>query len=168
MGGNKKVWIVIGLIMLLLGGMSAAVIFMRQRQGVEEAAQSANTDTSASEASGPLAQPGESTSDYTQKGEYVPYDHIELAHASGRKILFFHAEWCPQCRQLDTDIKKQGVPGNTIIFKVDYDTATDLRQAYGVTLQTTFVEVDDKGQLVKKYVAYDTPTLAATLKGLSK
>jgi hypothetical protein len=47
---------------------------------------------------------------------------------------------------------------------VDYDTHTALRQKYGVTLQTTIVRVDDEGKLVKKYVAYQDPSLEAVVK----
>jgi hypothetical protein len=67
---------------------------------------------------------------------------------------------------LDADIKQKGVPEGVAIIKVDYDTSQKLRQKYGVTLQTTIVRVDDNGELVKKYVAYDEPSLSAVAKNL--
>lgn len=45
------------------------------------------------------------------------------------------------------------------MFKVDYDSATDLRQRYGVTLQTTVVFVDDDGGEISKSVLYDEPSV---------
>lgn len=94
-------------------------------------------------------------------GAYLDYSETQVASTTGTKVLFFHAPWCPQCRQLEAEIKAGPLPANTTIFKVDYDTSQALRQKYGVTLQTTLVRVDDQGNLVAKYVAYDDPTLSA-------
>jgi len=95
----------------------------------------------------------------TVAGRYVDYSESIIANTTGRKILFFHAPWCPQCRQLEKSITTGVIPENTTIIKVDYDSMQSLRQKYGVTLQTTLVLVDDAGQLVKKFNAYDDPSL---------
>lgn len=102
----------------------------------------------------------------TVVGTYVDYSEDALASAYGTKVLFFHASWCPQCRQLDADIKNGGIPDNTTILKVDYDSNQDLRKKYGVTIQTTFVVVDENGNLTKKYVAYKKPTLNNVISNL--
>lgn len=101
-----------------------------------------------------------------QEGVYVAYDEGAVSAAQGTKILFFHAAWCPQCRQLESDIKAGTIPEGVTIFKVDYDNSQKLRQKYGVNLQTTLVKVDDAGNEVKKYVAYDDPTLEALIANL--
>lgn len=94
-------------------------------------------------------------------GAYVDYSVAAVKAASGTKILFFHAPWCPQCRQLDASIKNGAVPDGVTIFKVDYDSNQALRKQYGVTIQTTLVSIDANGNLVKKFVAYDDPSLSA-------
>lgn len=99
-------------------------------------------------------------------GMYKEYGEAAIAETSGTKILFFHASWCPQCRQLESDIKKGKIPDGVTIFKVDYDNSQKLRQKYGVTLQTTLVKVDDDGNEVKKFVAYDNPSLDALVRNL--
>lgn len=101
----------------------------------------------------------------TIKGSYVDYKNNIIATTSGEKLLFFHAKWCPQCRELEADIKKGPIPDNTTIIKVDFDNSQDLRQKYGVTQQTTIVRVNDDGSLAKKFVAYNEPTLAAIISG---
>ncbi len=53
------------------------------------------------------------------------------------------------------------MPDGFTIIKVDYDSNQDLRQKYGVTLQTTFVKVDADGNGTGKYVAYEEPTFEA-------
>ncbi len=96
-------------------------------------------------------------------GVYVDYSATAIADAEGQALLFFHAPWCPQCRSIETDILNIGVPAGVTIIKVDYDSHQDLRQQYGVTLQTTFVEVDGEGTALQSYVAYDDPRLQAVV-----
>ena len=98
-----------------------------------------------------------------QPGDYVEYYDGAIAETAGTKVLFFHASWCPKCRALEEDILANEIPDNFTVFKVDFDTATELRQRYGVTLQTTIVYVDDEGDALAKGVLYDDTTLAALL-----
>lgn len=102
----------------------------------------------------------------TQTGKYADYSADVVANTKGQRILFFHAPWCPQCRQLEASIKAGAIPTDVTIFKVDYDSSQKLRQQYGVTIQTTLVLLDDKGNGAKKYVAYDQPSLDAIVKNL--
>lgn len=101
-----------------------------------------------------------------EAGRYIAYSPDAVAKSSGQRILFFHASWCPQCRQLETSIKAGEIPDGVTIFKVDYDSNQKLRQQYGVTIQTTLVLLDEKGNEMKKYVAYDHPSLDAIVKNL--
>lgn len=107
-----------------------------------------------------------STSSSTQPGKYVDYTEDIIASTKGTKILFFHAPWCPQCKALDSSIRSGKIPDGVTIIKVDYDSSQKLKQKYGVTVQTTLVSVDDAGNLIKKYVAYSTPSLEALIKNV--
>ena len=118
-----------------------------------------NTPAPAAEITSPTSNDGSSETDGQTKGSYVDYYEGVIAATSGHKIIFFHAPWCPQCRALEADIKTGLIPGGLTIIKTDYDSMQELRQKYGVTIQTTLVKVDDQGNLIKKYVAYDEPTL---------
>jgi len=89
-----------------------------------------------------------------EKGSYVLYDSALLSRAeNGRVVLFFRASWCPSCKALDSDIRARAseIPGDVTILNVDYDTHADLKQKYGVTYQHTLVQVDGKGNLIKKW-----------------
>jgi len=109
----------------------------------------------------------ESASSSGRDGVYADYSPDALAQAEGRILLFFHASWCPQCRSIESDIVAQGVPDGVTILKVDYDSNQPLRQEYGVTLQTSFVEVDTAGAALQPvYVAYEDPHLGPTLAAL--
>ena len=43
------------------------------------------------------------------------------------------------------------IPADTVIFKIDYDAETALKTKYLVTRQHTFVWVDAKGAVIKKW-----------------
>ena len=96
-----------------------------------------------------------------QPGRYIEYKSGVIGQTAGQKILFFHAPWCPQCRSLDKSIRETTLPSGVTIIKVDYDSNQELRKEYGVTLQTTLVKVNNAGQLIEKYVAYNEPNYAA-------
>jgi hypothetical protein len=67
-------------------------------------------------------------------------------HAAGDVVLFFNAAWCPTCQQTVRNLDAQGVPPGLTVVSVDFDSSTDLRRQYGVTVQHTFVQVDESGQ----------------------
>ena len=90
-------------------------------------------------------------------GGYLAYSEKSLADADGRVFLFFHASWCPSCVQLKKRIAHDGVPDGVTILEVDFDTSQDLRERYGVTYQTTFVEIDSAGDELQQFLAYNTP-----------
>lgn len=94
-------------------------------------------------------------------GTYSRYSEDAVATTKGTKLLFFHASWCPQCRQIEASIEKEGIPAGVTVFKVDYDSNQKLREKYGVTLQTTFVKIDDAGNKVASYVAYEEPRFSS-------
>lgn len=154
---NKTVVAIIALIVLMIGGGTVYLLSNDEKETENSTTKSTNSD-----AKSEAAQTNQSAA----AGKYEEYSESSLASASGTRLLFFHAPWCPQCRALDADIVARGVPAGVTILKVDYDSSQDLRQKYDVTLQTTIVEVDESGQLVDKYVAYDEPSLQSVIDNL--
>ena len=82
-------------------------------------------------------------------GIYIKGTPDDIARYAGNRILlFFHASWCPSCRQADKDIKKrqQDIPDDLVILNINYDQHGDWgRKNYGVTYQHRFVQVDGSG-----------------------
>lgn len=106
------------------------------------------------------------TMGYAKAGVYEPYDQKLLANAAtGKVILFFHAAWCPTCHALDADIRAHldDIPPGVTILETDYDQETALKQKYAVTVQGTFVQVDQNGNKLNKWGDNDTFTLADLL-----
>ncbi|MGB0099895.1 MAG: thioredoxin family protein, partial [Nocardioides sp.] len=68
------------------------------------------------------------------------------AYADSDVVLYFHADWCHDCQATEASIEADGIPDGLTLVEIDYDERTDLRQDYGVTVQHTFVLVDDAGE----------------------
>lgn len=83
---------------------------------------------------------------------YTEYSETKLAKAKWNIVLFFSATWCPSCTSTNTNLKSEKIPDGLTIFKVDYDTNTSLRQKYGILSQHTFVQVDNKWNMIKKWI----------------
>jgi len=87
-------------------------------------------------------------------GQYLDYDASAVANSEAENIvLVFTATWCPSCRALDANISKNlnNIPADTEIYKVDYDTQTELKKKYGITMQHTMVVIDKEGNMINKW-----------------
>ncbi|WP_353828743.1 thioredoxin family protein [Agromyces sp. SYSU T0242] len=110
-----------------------------------------------------LDDAADDAADAVAAGAYLDYEDGLIEATPGDKVLFFHATWCPNCRALDEQLRAEGAPDGLTVFKVDYDSRTDLRQKYGVTMQTTVVYVDDAGEKLSSEVLYQEPSIDALL-----
>jgi len=154
---NKRILIVVSVLTLIIaGGMTYVLLNKDKTTPVVDTTPQATTES----------EPKTVEPTPAKKGEYIEYSADKLAAATGTKLLFFHAPWCPQCRELDASIKASSLPDGLTIFKVDYDTNQALRAKYGVTIQTTIVKVDDAENKIASYVAYDEPTFTSVKKAL--
>jgi thiol-disulfide isomerase/thioredoxin len=87
-------------------------------------------------------------------GHYLPFDEELFREAAGRKrVYFFHATWCSNCRTADKALKaeRERIPPDVVLFRTNFDTARALKQRYAVTYQHTFVLVDAEGAMVRKW-----------------
>jgi thiol-disulfide isomerase/thioredoxin len=158
---QKNALIILVSIALIICASVTYLLFSRSASVSEKS--STNKMQSAKKASAsPAAETPPTNNSASEEGVYTEYteQHFEDKKATTR-LLFFHAKWCPQCRKLDDDIKKATLPDGVTILKVDYDSSQDLRQKYGVTLQTTVVKVDSEGNKTASIVAYDNPSFQA-------
>lgn len=151
--------IAIALAALTLAGCAGGAEAPATRAAMTESPMTAEPMTDEPTAE-PTAEPTEEPA-ADAPGAYVDYTDDVIATTAGQKVLFFHASWCPQCRALDEELRTQGVPDGLTVIKVDYDSMTELRQRYGVTLQTTVVYIDDAGEMLSSAVIYDEPSVAS-------
>jgi thiol-disulfide isomerase/thioredoxin/preprotein translocase subunit Sss1 len=107
-----------------------------------------------------MKKEGEAMTTMSKVGDYKPYAASELVHAKEghHVVIFFNASWCPTCQATVKDIEanKDKIGQNIHILSADFDKETALKQKYGVTMQHTFVEVDAKGELIKKTTGLNT------------
>jgi thiol-disulfide isomerase/thioredoxin len=155
----KKISIAIGVIVLILSiGYIAtnsnnepvatppvANVQNNQQAGATASNPEALADTTNTQTQAEQDVAEENTS---QPGIYTTYDEEQIAASEADHIvLFFHATWCPSCRALDNDItaNAEDIPFGVEIYKLDYDTETELKRQYGITTQHSIVEIDSNG-----------------------
>lgn len=102
-------------------------------------------------------------------GSYQNYspELVKSEQQAGRTVvLFFHASWCPYCKEADANFQANldKIPQGVTVLKTDYDSNTDLKKKYGVTYQHTFVQIDSQGNLVSKWSGGDIDNLIKYLK----
>lgn len=160
---DKRILITVFALVAVIVGV--LVVFATTRGG-ETVPPTGGTTSQPSSSPPSTAEPSTTPTAQVTPGAYVDYSETAIQNAEGRVLLFFHAPWCPQCRSIESDILAAGVPDGVTIIKIDYDSNQALRQQYGVTLQTTFVEVDSAGGALQTHVAYDDPHLAAVVEAM--
>lgn len=87
----------------------------------------------------------------SSKGFIEYSDESLVSAADSKRILFFHAEWCSTCKFFEKQITSTEIPSDVTILKVDYDTETELKEKYGVNVQSTFVLIDESGEVVESW-----------------
>ncbi len=91
--------------------------------------------------------------DLAKEAQYLEYTDGLYNSLLGSKpfVLYFHANWCPLCQQIGLYLEENldTFPNETIFLKTNYDTATTLKQEYGVTIQYTFVIFDKEGNVTQ-------------------
>jgi thiol-disulfide isomerase/thioredoxin len=158
---NKKILVIIGVALI-----AVAIVYLLVSNGEENTQDTQQTTTPFAQAESmpePTTTPETPAPSATSPGSYIDYSEDALSTTSGTRLLFFHAPWCPQCRDLEASIQAGTIPSGVTIMKIDYDSNQALRQKYGVKLQTTIVELDANGNKADLFVAYDEPTLDAVV-----
>lgn len=111
------------------------------------------SSVASSEPASPTSPP-EGTPSESVRGAFVTwseYDADREAHRGSTVVLFFHASWCPDCQATEASLDADGVPDGLTVVKVDFDSATDLRRRYGITVQHTFVQLGSGDEAAKKW-----------------
>lgn len=150
---NKKHIIITSIVTaVIVGGIAGALWLLRPQNPANESAvrqdnsrQSSNQSQSDAQKK-PKSQPSTESQQPVNPstGRYADYiDGKNMEHAYKKTILFFHASWCGECKAFDKVLREGPIPAGVQILKVDYDSRQDLHQKYGVTKQSTFVELDD-------------------------
>ena len=89
----------------------------------------------------------------SENKQYLPYTPSLIQTLSGSRILlFFHADWCPSCKNLEKQIVSTQIPSDVVIVKVNYDTETDLKKKYSILSQSTLVQIDASGAMYKRWL----------------
>lgn len=148
---KKAIPFIIGAV-AVIGLLVAALVF----RPLETTNQSMTTETPEASSTDQLEEmPTDSETPVASEGRYADYsEEAVAAEGYDETILFFHAAWCPECRAFEQAITDDDIPAGVQILKVDYDDSSELRQRYEVTIQSTFVKVNQEGDRVSLWVGY--------------
>ena len=84
---------------------------------------------------------------------YMNYSTENLKNAKWKNIvLFFHSDWCSTCKAFEKKVLSEKIPEDILILKVNYDKETELKKKYNIVTQTSFVIVDNKWNLKKRWI----------------
>lgn len=167
MNKSTKIVGITAVAIVLLAGVSFAVINNNDTDDTTEDTSSQQSTEPTKEAQKP-AETAPSSEAAQSAGRYASYSEDKVKDASyDTSIVFFYAPWCSECQAFKKAIQADSVPTGTQILEADYDSSTDLKKKYGVTLQTTFVRVNNNGDLQKKWAGYGKDkSLAAVLENV--
>lgn len=154
---NKGLYITIAVLVIVISGI---VIFSATRPASENMVEDVSKVVLEEDMTSSYMPNSDSEQDVVVVEQYIDYSNeLVASEDTEKKIIFFHAKWCPTCRRLDKDINENlsGIPADTIILKADYDKETELKKKYKVTIQHTLVQVDKDGKMMNKWTG--SPTL---------
>lgn len=162
---NNKVIIplLVFLIVLLVGAIGAGVLLLNSSEDTNEDTQNnisvdqnddvQDEDTVATDKNDDQQERDTSNmeSSHSSPGSYINYSETSLTDDTN--IIFFHASWCPTCKNLDRNLNNSAVdiPEGVTILKADYDEEDELKKKYGVTYQHTLVQVDKDGNEINQW-----------------
>lgn len=86
-----------------------------------------------------------------KNGQYTVYNSGVIGNGE-ESVLFFHAAWCPACKANNQKLNDWygSSDFSRSVYKIDFDTATDLRSKYRVTGQDTFILIDGAGNELRR------------------
>jgi len=92
----------------------------------------------------------------TGGGAYISladYQASKASYAESKVVLFFNATWCSTCKKARSNLEADlsAIPADLAIVLVDFDSETDLKRQYGITVQHTFVQIDADGNELAKW-----------------
>ena len=140
---NSRLLIVLFVGLLIVGG----IVYLGNRPTPSVPVGDSNTTQV------PSATNQEAETTVAQEEQYQDYSEsafIAAGEEGKRRVLFFHAPWCPTCIPANKDFLENAssLPDDVVVFKTDYDTSAELKNKYGVTYQHTYVQVDENGEKI--------------------
>ena len=135
---------------MVLSGLVLGAMLLTSCMASSTLSQSPRPDAPASEA------PASTEDVAATAGQYITYGTYESSadeFSDTDVVLFFNAAWCSTCKVARDNFEASldQIPIDLTIVVVDFDTATELRKLYGVTVQHTFVQIDASGEAITKW-----------------
>lgn len=144
---SRSVWV--SIVLALTAGACASSSDSASTSGEAESSSSSVGQSDAKSDSAAQAVPGGA-------GAYISlaeYEAAKASYATSKVVLFFNATWCSTCKNARSNLEADlsAIPADLAIVLVDFDSETDLKRQYGVTVQHTFVQIGADGSELAKW-----------------
>jgi len=144
---SRSVWF--SIVLALMAGACASSSDSASTSGEAESSSSSVGQSDAKSDSAAQAVPGGA-------GAYISlaeYEAAKASYATSKVVLFFNATWCSTCKKARSNLEADlsAIPADLAIVLVDFDSETDLKRQYGVTVQHTFVQIGADGSELAKW-----------------
>jgi len=101
--------------------------------------------------------------------EFKWYDNLDSAILEAKKVnkpifVFFYANWCPACKQLESDALgnsniKQKLSQNYVAVKINGDHNPELSSKYRIYSIPTLIFMNSNGEEYKRIEGYKSPDI---------
>lgn len=143
---NKSILPVVTVIVLIVGAIVGISVIGGDN---EDSNSNSSSSTVVQSDSGSVV---ETETESTGVDRYENFGPTALADATGTKrVLFFHASWCAVCNAFEKEIEEIGIPEGITIIKANYDDERELKKRYKVSVQSTFLLLDDNEEEVRRW-----------------
>jgi thioredoxin 1 len=157
--------VIIGVVILIAIGF-IFVLFSGGNSSID----TSSTENLGGSGADPLQEP---VGSIDEGARYVVYSEGVIEKAKGkRRVLYFYANWCPTCKVANEDFSENSsrIPEDVVVIRVNYNDSDtdrdekDLAQKYGITYQHTFVQIDDEGKEIAKWIGGQIDLLLTQIK----
>jgi len=147
---NKSILPVVTVIVLIVGAIVGISVIGGDN---EDSNSNSSSSTVVQSDSGSVVETEtETETESTGVDRYENFGPTALADATGTKrVLFFHASWCAVCNAFEKEIEEIGIPEGITIIKANYDDERELKKRYKVSVQSTFLLLDDNEEEVRRW-----------------
>jgi thiol-disulfide isomerase/thioredoxin len=108
-----------------------------------------------------------------QSQEEYPVNFINYSEANLEEsfnnfdytVLFFAADWCPTCIVAEENFLENAdqIPSGVQILKADFDEETAMKKTYEVTIQHTFIQINENREALAKWSGGDIELMKQNL-----
>lgn len=82
---------------------------------------------------------------------YVPYSAEKITNATRLNVLFFNDIDSESIKELKANLQQSKIHDWLVMYEIDFNSDSPLKEKYWVTAAHTFVQIDNEGNAIRKW-----------------